>query len=381
MKIVYCIAGTSNSGGMERVLANKANYFARMGFEVHIVTTDQDGKPNFFALDARIQQHDLGINYVHNNGRGLLYKVISYAQKQQLHRKRLTALLQSLKADISISMFDHEVSFLHKIADGSVKLLEIHFSRFKRLQYARSGIWALVNRYRSKQDLYYARQYARFVVLTQEDQSYWGDLPNIQVIPNANSFVPSAVSDLQQQRVIAVGRYDEQKRFEDLIDAWAAVKQARPDWSLHIYGQGPLREKLQAQIARLGLRDVVHLEAPVQDIESAYRNHAMLAMTSRYEGLPMALLEAQACGLPLVAYACKCGPRDVIREGQNGFLLAEGDKAGLTERLLRLMQDAPLRAAMGTAGKRRSQDFREEVVMTQWLNLFAELQAAHGDKS
>ncbi len=381
MKIVYCIAATSNSGGMERVLANKANYFARMGFEVHIITTDQEGKPNFFALDSRIKQHDLGVNYVHNNGRALLYKVLSYGQKQKLHRKRLTALLQNLKADISISMFDHEVSFLHQIPDGGVKILEIHFSRFKRLQYGRAGIWALVNQYRSKQDLRHAQQYASFVVLTQEDQGYWGNLPNIRVIPNANSFEPTAVSDLQQQQVMAVGRYDEQKRFEDLIDAWAAIKRARPDWSLHIYGQGPLQEKLQAQITHLALGDVVHLEAPVKDIESAYRQHAMLAMTSRYEGLPMALLEAQACGLPLVAYACKCGPRDVIRDGENGFLLAEGDKAGLTERLLRLINDAQLRRDMGQAAKRRSQDFTEEVVMEQWLNLFAELQAAHGEKS
>ncbi|GHE39798.1 glycosyltransferase family 4 protein [Sphingobacterium griseoflavum] len=378
MKIVYCIAATSNSGGMERVLANKANYFARMGFEVHIVTTDQAGKPNFFPLDPRVQQHDLGINYVHNNGRSLLYKVLSYGQKQKLHRKRLTVLLQNLKADISISMFDHEVSFLQRIPDGSIKILEIHFSRFKRLQYGRAGIWALVNQYRSKQDLRYAQQYARFVVLTHEDRGYWGDLPNIRVIPNANSFRPTTVSDRKEHKVMAVGRYDDQKCFADLIAAWATIRQVQPGWALHIYGQGPLQGKLQAQIVQLGLTGVVRLEAPVKDIESAYRQHAMLAMTSRYEGLPMALLEAQACGLPLVAYACKCGPRDIIRDGENGFLVPEGDKATLTERLLRLMEDEVLRQQMGQAAERRSLDFTEDVVMEQWLNLFSELQTAHG---
>ena len=93
MRIVYCIAGTYNSGGMERVLANKANYLVSHGYEVFIITTDQRGKQPFFSLDERIRCYDLGINYEENNGKSLLNKIIHYPFKQWKHRKRLSELL------------------------------------------------------------------------------------------------------------------------------------------------------------------------------------------------------------------------------------------------------------------------------------------------
>lgn len=127
MRIVYCIAGTYNSGGMERVLANKANYLVSHGYEVFIITTDQRGKQPFFSLDERIRCYDLGINYEENNGKSLLNKIIHYPFKQWKHRKRLSELLRELRADIAISMFCNDVSFLWKIKDGSRKILEIHF--------------------------------------------------------------------------------------------------------------------------------------------------------------------------------------------------------------------------------------------------------------
>ena len=152
MRIVYCIAGTYNSGGMERVLANKANYLVSHGYEVFIITTDQRGKQPFFSLDERIRCYDLGINYEENNGKSLLNKIIHYPFKQWKHWKRLSELLRELRADIAISMFCNDVSFLWKIKDGSRKILEIHFSRYKRLQYGRKGAWKLADQWRSRMD-------------------------------------------------------------------------------------------------------------------------------------------------------------------------------------------------------------------------------------
>ena len=127
MRIVYCIAGTYNSGGMERVLANKANYLVSHGYEVFIITTDQRGKQPFFSLDERIRCYDLGINYEENNGKSLLNKIIHYPFKQWKHRKRLSELLRELRADIAISMFCNDVSFLWKIKDGTGKYLKFIF--------------------------------------------------------------------------------------------------------------------------------------------------------------------------------------------------------------------------------------------------------------
>ena len=124
---------------MERVLANKANYLTELGYDITIITTDQRERSPYFQLDPRIKNVDLGINYTDNNNKGLLQKLLSYPRKQKMHRQKLQNILIELKADIVISMFDNDASFMYKIKDGSRKILEIHFSRFKRLQYGRKG--------------------------------------------------------------------------------------------------------------------------------------------------------------------------------------------------------------------------------------------------
>lgn len=370
MKIVYNILGTYNSGGMERVLANKANYLAELGYDIIIITTDQQGRPPYFQLDSRIKNINLGINYTDNNNKGLLQKLLSYPQKQKKHKKKLQNILLELKADIVISMFDNDASFMYKIKDGSKKILEIHFSRFKRLQYGRKGVWKIINRLRSNADLKVAQQYDRFVVLTHEDKSYWENLTNIEVIPNANSFVSSKQADLESKRVIAVGRYDYQKGFDELINIWKGVYEKHPDWSLDIFGHGPLKDELQSLIDQLGLTKTIHLCAPVKNIEQEYLNSSILVMTSRYEGLPMTLLEAQVCGLPLVAYACKCGPRDIIKDGINGYLIEENNQEEMVEKLINLVNDAELRKQMGNTSYEFSKNYTNNKIMQQWIALF-----------
>ena len=128
MKIAYCIAGTRHSGGMERVLANKANYLVKQGYEVVIITTDQRDAPSFFPLDKKIKCYDLDINYEENNGRSFFNKLIHYPGKQRKHKKRLIDLLKKEKPAITISMFCNDFSFMPHIKDGSKKLLEFHFS-------------------------------------------------------------------------------------------------------------------------------------------------------------------------------------------------------------------------------------------------------------
>lgn len=376
MKIVYCILGTFNSGGMERVLANKANYLAKHGHEVTIITTDQRGRSSYFEMDNRISKYDLGINYT-GSVKSLIGKIMMYPLKQWKHCKQLSALLKSLKADVVISMFDHDSSFLYKLKDGSKKVLEIHFSRYKRLQYGRTGIWKVIDDYRNKTDLATAEKYDGFVVLTKEDKGYWGNLPNINVIPNSNSFLPGSHAALHAKKVIAVGRYDYQKGFDELIQAWKQVYEVHPDWSLSIFGQGPLANMLQDLIDKLGLQSVVHLCAPVKNIEKEYVASSILAMTSRYEGLPMALLEGQVCGLPMVCYTCKCGPKDIIKDGENGFLVDEGDRSVLADKLIFLMDNEMLRKQMGWNSRLMALNYTEDLIMQQWLVLFNQLTGKH----
>jgi glycosyltransferase involved in cell wall biosynthesis len=370
MKIVYSILGTYNAGGMERVLANKVNYLVGKGHELVIITTDQKGREPNFPLHPAVRQIDLGINYTDDLHLGMLQRIWLFKKRQHRHHRQLNALLPQLNAAIVISMFDHDAALLPKINDGSKKILEIHFSRFKRLQYNRSGLWTVLNRWRMYQDLAIAKKYDRFVVLTREDLDYWKGLKNIVVIPNAHTFLPAVQASLSCKHALAVGRLDYQKGFDQLIEAWKTISEQYPEWTLNIYGEGPLKEELTNQIIQLGLSGRVILHSPVKNIMDIYLGSAMLLMTSRYEGLPMALLEAQACGIPMVSFACKCGPRDIIRQDKNGFLIAEGDLVDFAEKVCLLINDQQLRNAMGNTARKMSESFNEEYVMRQWLVLF-----------
>ena len=373
MKLLYTILGTYNSGGMERVLANKANYLARHGYEITIVTTDQKNRKPYFKLDPSIRLIDLGINYTDDLGKGFISRGISFLKKNIEHKRKLKKLLFQIKPDITVSMFDNDASFIPDINDGSKKVLEIHFSRFKRIQYGRKGIWKLIDNYRSKADLKTVKRFDRFVVLTEEDKGYWGELPNIQVIQNANSFESDLKAKLENKQVLAIGRFDYQKGFDDLIEIWSKVYEKYPNWRLNIFGHGPLKEKYEYLIRSLKLQDVVSLHPPTSDIKSVYLEHSILAMTSRYEGLPMVLLEAQVCGLPMVSYTCKCGPKDIITSGENGYLIREGNNDEFAERLIQLMEDAYFRKELGKAAALNSVNYQEQHIMAQWMTLFTDL--------
>ena len=173
--------------------------------------------------------------------------------------------------------------------------------------------------------------------------------------------------------VIAVGRYSYQKGFDRLISAWSKVCHEVDDWKLYLVGDGELRESLQQQINELNLSESVVLGKAETDMLSVYQNASILAMSSHYEGLPMVLLEAQAVGLPIVSCACKCGPRDVVEDGVDGFLVEEGDVDALANRLLMLMKDEKLRKRMGAMAFSRSERYTEERIMKQWMDLFDEV--------
>jgi len=371
-KIAFCIAGTFNSGGMERVLANKANFLQDNGFDVTIITTDQDGRPPFYKLNPKIQLVDLNINYFKNIKHGLL-KAFPYLFLQFNNYKKLKAMLLESNFDIVVSMFDHEAFLLPFIKDSSIKIAEIHFSRFKRIQYGRKGLLGIIDYGRYKLDKWIASKYSKFIVLTNEDKGYWIGLDNIEVIPNSNSFNSNEMADLKSKSVIAVGRYDYQKRFDHLISAWKFVHEKYPDWQLYIFGQGEDHNKLQNQIKSLKLSDTVFLKSAVKDVKAEYLKCSIMALSSRYEGLPMALLEAQSCGLPLISYACKCGPSDIIIDGINGYLIEDGNILELSNKLVQLIEDENKRFEMGTKSKELAHRFDENVIMSKWLKLFNQI--------
>ena len=373
MKIIYCTHSVCNPGGMERVLANKVTYLVeKLHWDVSIVTTDQKNRPAFYPLPEGVRMTDLGINYSDDNVKHPIGKIFGYLLKRRTHRKRLTELLMREKADIVVSLYPSESSFIPLIKDGSRKVLELHFCKFFRLQYGRKGLLGLIDRWRTRQDERIVRKFDRFVVLTYEDKGYWGNLPNIEVIPNAAKFMGNTSSDLTVHRVIAVGRLDYQKGFDRLLRTWRMIQQTGryADWHLDIFGQGEWHDWLQGMIVDWQLSDTVCIHRPTERIGEEYAASSIIVMTSHYEGFGMVLVEAMAYGVPAIAFDCKCGPKDIIRQGENGLLVRDGDIEGLAQAMQRLMDDEPLRLRMGEEAKKV---YSEETVMKQWTKLFESL--------
>ncbi len=374
LTIAFCIPSLYYPSGMERVLTMKANYFAEaFGYHIHIIITDGRNKKPYYELHPSITLHQLDINYDDLYDMPLRTRIGGYLKRQRLFKKRLDACLNEIKPDITMSLLRRDINFINKMTDGSVKLGEIHFSRYNFRDFKNNRlpgfVQRMVERYWMNQLIRNLRQLKKFVVLSHEDAETWTELNNVAVIHNPLSFFPEGQSDCTSKQVIAVGRYQPQKGFDLLIPAWKIVNEQHPDWVLRIYGDG-MREELQQQIDELGIGSTCILEHSVPNIADKFIESSIFVLSSRYEGFGLVVTEAMACGVPPVSFACHCGPRDIIREGEDGFLVERENIGQLAEKIIYLIEHEDERKEMGRKGRINVERFRMEVICKQWQELF-----------
>lgn len=379
MKIIYNISSTAtNGGGMERVIVNKVNYLADiLDYEVILITTNQRGAGSFYSYSDKIRHIELALNYdLIAKEKPFVKSYYHYRKAIMKHRTLLTDLLMKEKADIVVSLSRDEKEFLHKIKDGSKKVLESHrclkprapieFHRTKSILQKIKIIYRLLHETRLP------KYYDKFVVLTEEDKAFWSEKNNVTVIPNPLPFETQEKPDLSIKRILCVGRISTDKGIDRLLNIWSKVSVDFPNWQLSLVGD-IVDKELLTKIKELKIEQSVEIIGATQDILKEYLKSSIYVMTSRFEGLPMVLLEAISVGLPIVSYTFKCGPRDVINDGTDGFLVEEGDENVFVEKLSLLMQDEELRNKMGAQAKINSERFSMENVMQKWHELFKEL--------
>ena len=376
-KIVYCTPSLYMAGGVERVLTLKANYFADIyGYDVTIITTDGNDKPNFFPLSKSVKVLNLDIYFEEMWHRSFFKRLCLYIPKEKRFKKRLTEELYRIRPDITISLLRREINFLTDIHDGSKKLGEIHINRahYRNFTPNRSNPFkAIFARYWKHGLVEKLKRLDRFVVLTEYDRQAWQEIPRVDVIPNPLPFYPDQVPSVRRQRIIAVGRYFDEKGYDMLLKAWSIVERASDDWELDIYGDGnkPYYEKIAASLNLDQKR--CRLNDSISDVQKEYLDSSLFVCTSRFEGFGMGIVEAMACGLPVVAFDCLWGPRSIIIDGEDGLLVENGNIVKMADTILSLINHPERISEMGMNARRNVLRFNIDVVAKKWKRLFDSL--------
>ncbi len=376
-KILYCTPSLYMAGGVERVLTLKANYFADIyGYDVTIITTDGNDKPNFFPLSQRVKVINLDINFEEMWHRSFLMRLCLYIPKERRFKKRLTEELYRIRPDITISLLRREINFLTDIHDGSKKIGEIHINRahYRNFTPNRSNPFKTVFASFWKHGLVEKlKRLDRFVVLTEYDRQAWQEIPRVDVIPNPLPFYPDHAPSVRRQRIIAVGRYFDEKGYDMLLKAWAIVEKVSDDWELDVYGDGnkPYYEKIAASLNLDKKR--CRLNDSISDVQKEYLDSSLFVCTSRFEGFGMGIVEAMACGLPVVAFDCLWGPRSIITDGEDGLLVENGHIEKLADTIMSLINHPERISEMGVNARRNVQRFNIDVVAKKWKRLFDSL--------
>ena len=218
------------------------------------------------------------------------------------------------------------------------------------------------------------------VLLTHHDAAHYTFIQEKKrfVIPNSLSFTCDTPSNCESKRIIALGRIVPEKGFDYLLQTAVKLKREIPDWHIDIFGSGKDEAMLKELARKLQVDDFVTFHPPTKEVIKELCNSGMYVMSSRVEGLPMVLIEAQECGLPIVSFDCPEGPSEIIHEGEDGFLVPLADTDALAEKMILLAKNEEMRKRFGKAAKVNCQQFSPQKVGEMWMDLINKLTANKG---
>ena len=376
MKIAYCTPSLYIAGGIERVLTTKMNYLAdKAGYEVWVILNDGKGKNPYFPLSDKIHIVNLDLNFEELWSLSFLKKIFVYLKKQRIYKKKLKEALYEIRPDITVSTLRREINFITSIKDGSRKVGEMHVNRANYRNFEANDINALkkiFERIWMKSLVGKLKKLDQFVVLTDEDRRNWHELDNVTTIPNPLNVFPTIESNQSARKVIAAGRYCYQKGFDLLLRAWAIVNEKHKDWRLDIYGAGNNVE-YKNLANTLNICQNVGINPPTDNIYAKYADASIFVFSSRFEGFGMALLEAMATKLAVVSFACPCGPKDIISDGNDGVLVTNEDIQELADKICYLIENEEERKSMAENAKLKAMQYSVDNIMHRWIRLFESL--------
>lgn len=372
MNIAYVIGSLNAHGGVERIIADKANELSKeQDINVYILSLSGDpAKPLVYQLDERVRLVYAGCIFDPGNT-GFKKNPIMFGIKWlRWHYRQRKAIYRFVKENrIELIIYPTHLAHNLPVRPGCHLILESHTNR-SHTNFHRP--WNFKRRLRAAKEL---------VTLTTNDSKQWTDAKSVNVIPNFTKIKPVAHYNPDTRKIMAAGRLSPEKGFDVLIEAWKLVAPQHPDWSLDIYCV-PFSiniADMQSRIDRAALRTCVKLCNPTTDMAKSLSEHSLYVMSSRYEGLPLVLIEAMACGVPCVSFDCPEGPSEIITDGEDGWLvpfrgLSDEERAdALADALCDAIANREKRIKFSESGLSSVKRFSPEVIIPKWIELFKSL--------
>ena len=372
--IAYIYSQLAINGGTDRILTDKANYLANHGYEITIITESQMGKPIVFPLSSKVRLIDIGLDYDKQYNHNIIYRCILFITYSYFYKKRLSRILKEIRPDIVVTLMGRSLDFVTQINDGSIKLGEAHTTkkhlRSLHLMEQKNMFYKFLARFIKRRQITNVQKLSALVLLTPDDAKDWGDDIKTYIIPNFLKSIPQETSNIKNKNVIMVGRYNDAKGYEYLVEAWKFVHHKHPDWHLNIYGSGELHDNVEKWIIDANLQDTMIMHEPTNDIMQKYLESSICVISSVYEGFSMAILEAMASGVPCISFDCPYGPHNIIKDGEDGILVEPLNSKALGNSICYMIEHEDLRIRLGRQAHVNIQRFSQEIVMEKWIELF-----------
>ena len=360
MKIIIVIHALPG-GGTGRVLTYMANYWARAGHRVTILTLEKSDSPFYFLTDS--------VEWIALN---LACDSATFVEGILKNLRRIYLIRKAIKksAPDCIISFVYSTNILVLLATRFLKVPVI-ISERNHPVYSKENrlIWHLLRRV-----LYPMADH--LILQTREIKDWFKDynkslhiIRNPVIITRENIEAEPEIKLPSGKLIVAMGQLIEQKGFDLLLQVFARIHKSHQDWKLIILGTGQLLDELKQMSIRLGIDKSVHIPGRVENPFSIFSRCDLFVLSSRYEGFPNALLEAMACGLPVISYDCHSGPGEMIKDNVNGLLVPPNDLDDLEDAIKRLINDDKLRASLGREAMKVQDRFSLEKVMDQWNDL------------
>lgn len=305
------------AGGIERVISNLANKWAS-NYQVTILT--KDAQTSFYSLDKRIETRSLNLNFNLDMG-NRVHRIIQTGISYTSSVRKLRAFLKQYSFDyiyVATPLNALEIYMTHTIDITKKLVISEHASYY--------GYNKMFNRIKK---IIYPKAYQIVVPTTMDTVIYESKGYHTTYIPHLTTFsAETEPSSLKTKTAVNVGRLTSDKRQRLLLTMWKDIESdvRKNNWRLIIVGKGEEKWDLQNYIDKNELGDIAEIIPPRKKIGEIYKKASLFTFTSRYEGFGMVLLEAMAFGIPCISFNIPSGPKDIITDKLNGYLIPDGNK-------------------------------------------------------